>query len=369
MKHYVEHPGIYVITLYPREGNAADSTAMQVGKNPNCSGGFPMVSKLNTVAGLVLAALFTAAGLMASEPVSMTIAAGNNQAAPPSGGFATPLQVTVVDGSSVPAAGVSVTFAINPGANGAGGSFGGSATVLTDNTGTATAPTLTANGTTGKFTVVATAGSLTQTFHLVVGAATAISLTAPVTTSILSQNVTFTATVTGNSPNGNVTFFDGSNVLGYEKVTGGVAALSTRFLPAGPNSITAIYDGDAANAPSAVSGAKTVTVTAYARSDYRSSLAGAPAFYGSGAKGDFVLVVDVNGDGVADVVQLSDWTSSFTTFLGKGDGTFAATAPASPGNGACTTPAGAGSAVTCDAGGLPVFAAAGDFNGDGKPDL
>lgn len=77
--------------------------------------------------------------------------------------FATPLSVTVRDGSGNPLSGVVVTFTIRTG--GASGTFAGGATTVTATTnasGIATAPTLTANGTTGGFTVSATAPSATN---------------------------------------------------------------------------------------------------------------------------------------------------------------------------------------------------------------
>src|SRR5581483_4815153 len=70
----------------------------------------------------------------------------------------------------------------------------------------------------------------------------------------------------------------------------------------------------------------------------------------------------------ADVVKLnSDQTDlSFNVLLGQGDGTFAGAAPPTLGGGKCTAP---GPAITCDAGGVSISGAIGDFNGDGKPDL
>ncbi len=63
-----------------------------------------------------------------------------------------------------------------------------------------------------------------------------------------------------------------------------------------------------------------------------------------------VVVADVNGDGIADLVTGDAGSNSASVFLGKGDGTFAA--PLSPSVG--TNPVGIG---------------IGDFNGDGLPDL
>jgi len=66
--------------------------------------------------------------------------------------------------------------------------------------------------------------------------------------SMISQPVTFTATVnpsSGSIPNGEiVTFYNGTNTLGTAGTAGGVAVFTTSSLPAGTSSITATYSGD-----------------------------------------------------------------------------------------------------------------------------
>ncbi len=80
--------------------------------------------------------------------VNYTISAtgGTPQSAVTGNAFATPLQATVTE-SGTPQAGILVTFAAP--ANGASGSFSGSATVSTGANGVATAPAFTANSTVG----------------------------------------------------------------------------------------------------------------------------------------------------------------------------------------------------------------------------
>lgn len=71
------------------------------------------------------------------------------------------------------------------------------------------------------------------------------------TAASLSQAVTLTATVTGSSPSGSVTFMDGGTAIGTATLSGGTATLAPKtFAPTGSHSITAAYSGDAVNAPS-----------------------------------------------------------------------------------------------------------------------
>lgn len=94
----------------------------------------------------------------------MTITAGSNQSTAVGTAFATGLAVKVTDQFQNPLSAIAVTFAA-PG-SGASGSFATSATVNTNASGIATAPTLTANSTPGAYQVTASAGSLSQSFSL-----------------------------------------------------------------------------------------------------------------------------------------------------------------------------------------------------------
>jgi hypothetical protein len=65
------------------------------------------------------------------------------------------------------------------------------------------------------------------------------------------QSVTFTATVTGATPTGNVTFKDGGKILGTASLNGsGQAVFTIKSLSVGRHPITATYNGDASNASS-----------------------------------------------------------------------------------------------------------------------
>jgi adhesin/invasin len=99
---------------------------------------------------------------------NLAISSGNNQMVAVNGAYASLVaQVTDSDGNGV--SGVAMTFTVTAGATGASGSFtstsSGTESVNTDANGNATVSDLTANGTTGAFTVVAapTTATLTPT--------------------------------------------------------------------------------------------------------------------------------------------------------------------------------------------------------------
>ncbi|WP_431096854.1 Ig-like domain repeat protein [Polaromonas aquatica] len=122
--------------------------------------------------------------------------------------------------------------------------------------------------------------------------APAMAFAAPTTTALSSsagtapvgQNITLTATVTGASPTGNVTFKDGSTTLGTGAVTGGVATLATNALTLGSHTLSADYAGDANNDPSS-SSAVTVAINSGTLTWQ----------YGYDAMGRPTTVVDPNG--------------------------------------------------------------------------
>jgi hypothetical protein len=91
-------------------------------------------------------------------------------------------------------------------------------------------------------------------------AASSVTLTAAPKTSYQTENVTLTATVTPSSAVGNITFNNGSTVLGTAALSAGSAALTISTLPVAANSVTATYIGDGALASSTSAGV-TVTVT------------------------------------------------------------------------------------------------------------
>jgi hypothetical protein len=194
----------------------------------------------------------TAALLMALTPNSITVSGGNNQSTPVNSVFASPLQATVRDSSNIPVPGVTVTFTAP--ASGASATFSGINTIsaITNGSGVASV-SATANATVGSYAVNATvAGVVTPaSFNLTNTAISSVTLTSSLNPSNFGQSVTFTATVTGVSPTGTVTFKDGGTVLGTGTLNAnGQATFTTSSLSVGSHSITAAYGGDANNVAS-----------------------------------------------------------------------------------------------------------------------
>src|SRR5438105_1380517 len=132
----------------------------------------------------------------------------------------------------------------------------GSSATLNVNAGSAAAGAYT-------LTVTGTEGSVTHTttVQLTVTAPTKSTTTTTLSSSpnpsLVGQTVTFTATVTSTSstiPNGEtITFTFNGTVLGTATTSAGTASLGVSSLPAGSDTVTASYPGDATNQPSSAS--------------------------------------------------------------------------------------------------------------------
>jgi hypothetical protein len=112
-------------------------------------------------------------------------------------------------------------------------------------------------------------------------ATTATTLSSTPNPSSLSQNVTFTAVVTGayqGTVSGSVTFMNGQASLGSAPIANGKATLSNAFTAGGTDSITAVYAGDSNNQGS-TSGAVSQVVNSDPTTTTLSS-SGSPAFVG-----------------------------------------------------------------------------------------
>jgi YVTN family beta-propeller protein len=205
-------------------------------------------------------------------PAKITIVKGDNQDGTINAPFALPLVVLITDANDNPVPNATVNFLSIAGATGANGVLAaGSATTGQDGT---ASDSITANSTTGTFTVTATgtglpAGSNSVTFNLrnVSGtsttALTANGQAANVTV-MYGDTLTLQATVGPSGATGSVTFLDNDVAIPGSPVTisaGGLAILNTTTLQAGgPYPITAAYTGDA-NYGGSTSNIAEVTVT------------------------------------------------------------------------------------------------------------
>ena len=120
------------------------------------------------------------------------------------------------------------------------------------------------------------------------------------------DEITFTATVTGDSPTGTVEFFDGAVSLGSAPVAGGEAALSTSSLAVGVHSVTAVYSGDGSN-DGDTSSAQSVTVLTEVAISIETSDPN------PGVGEEITLTATVTGDNPTGTVEFFDGDTSLGT--------------------------------------------------------
>ncbi len=184
---------------------------------------------------IVLLCTLGLAGKAQAQFAPPTVTNVNPNTGPPGGGT-----TVVITGTNF-----FIVTAVNFGSNPAGSFTVNSPTQIT-----ATAPAGTG---TVDITVTAAGGTSATNAadrftYAVVGSTT--SLSSSQNPSSAGQPVTFTATVSGFTPTGTVTFFDGGTPIGTATLTGGTASFTTSSLSVGNHSITAHYSGDINNAPS-----------------------------------------------------------------------------------------------------------------------
>jgi len=158
-------------------------------------------------------------------------------------------------------------------------------------------------------------------------AATTTALASSLNLSKFGQSVTLTATVTaqfGGKPTGTVTFSDGTTTLGTISMSNGEAVLATMALPAGTDSITAVYGGNTnlagstSKAVNQVVGTAT-TATAIASSPNPSAFGQSVTFTAT-VKGQY-------GGSPTGAVTFKDGTTTLgTASVSNGEAEFATTA-------------------------------------------
>jgi hypothetical protein len=226
--------------------------------------------------------------------------------------FPKPLAVSVKDLGGNPVSGVAVTFRAPQ--SGASAVLSG-ATAVTDASGTASV-TATANHTPGSYSVTATAGTFSAGFSLsnTLALPSTITLASAASTSVFGAPVLLTATITPSSATGRVTFYDGVTILGTKPLSAGTASLSTILLPAGTRKLRAFYSGDGSFVSSTSNGISQRVNAAAGGSFVQAPLNVPP--------GGRPVAADFNGDGRADIAYSTG--STVAVLLGKGDGSFQA---------------------------------------------
>jgi hypothetical protein len=150
--------------------------------------------------------------------------------------------------------------------------------------------------------VASTSPSIGETL---LAATTSTALTTSLTPSIAGAPVTFTAAVTGSGgiPTGTVTFLSGGTTLGTGTPNSkGVATLTTSSLAVGPDSLTAVYGGDAKDNGS--TSATLVQTVQIATSSTTLATSANPSTFGSSVT--FTATVATNGGGATGTVTFSD---------------------------------------------------------------
>jgi hypothetical protein len=197
-------------------------------------------------------------------------------------------------GSGTPSG--TVTFLDGGTSIGSGTLSGGTATFSTSALAVATHSITASYGGDGNFNG-STSGNVNQTVNQDGTSTTVASSTNP---SASGQSVTFTATVTANSPGsgaptGTVTFLDGGASIGSATLSGGTASFSTSALSVGNHTISASYGGDA-NFTGSTSSAITQTVNAPGATHYSVS---APSSSTAGSAFTITVTALTSTNGVA----------------------------------------------------------------------
>jgi hypothetical protein len=174
-------------------------------------------------------------------------------------------------------------------------------------TGVAASPTIVSglsNGTSYDFKV-ATTNAVGTSAYSIISSATPFAPTATIVTSNLNPAtvgavVTFTATVSGNTPTGNVSFYAGATLIGTDALNASFqASITTSSLTVGTHSITATYAGNPNNSASTSTAlSQVIEILSYA------------SWSTNGAQGLTLGVndsptADPDGDGISNLMEFA----------------------------------------------------------------
>ena len=196
---------------------------------------------MKTATILIVLFLGTASSLTAALTATTTTLSSSPN--PSTYGQAVTFTATVTSSLGAPPDGETVTFTESAKTLGTGTLSGGSATLTISTLKTATDPIKAEYVGDGTY-----AASTSNTVLQVVDpATTTTTLTSSLNPANVDQSVVLTASVTpeySGTVTGNVVFSNGSTKLATVALSGGVANYTTATLPAGADSITAVYNGN-----------------------------------------------------------------------------------------------------------------------------
>ena len=148
-----------------------------------------------------------------------------------------------------------------------------------------------------------------------------ISLISSPNPSTLGQLVTLTATI-NSAATGEVTFYDGVNILGSAALSGGQATWTTRLLPSGTNNLTVEYGGNSTY------GFSTSPVHVQIVNASLDNALTPATSYKVDLAPRALVTADFNRDGILDLATVNysypNTSGSINVLLGNGNGTFQA---------------------------------------------
>ena len=347
----------------PASGVVVTFTAPSSGASGSFAGGTNVTTATTNSSGVATSPVFTANATAGTYTVAATVAgvsspanfsltnttgvseiitatSGTPQSTVINATFALPLVATVTTGGS-PTSGVLVTFTAP--LSGASGSFAGggnTATSITNSSGVATAPTFTANGTTGTYTVAATAtgastaANFTLTNNPVTEAITAASGTPQSATINTAFAAPLVANVTNNgSPLSGVVVTFTAPGGGASGTFAGSTNMATATTDSNGNATSPIFAANGATgtytvsaATSGVTTAATFSLTNTAPVELITATSGTPqsATVNTAFAAPLVATVTIGGT-VASGVSVT-----FTAPISGASGTFAGATNVSP---------------------------------------
>ncbi len=145
-------------------------------------------------------------------------------------------------------------------------------------------------------------------------ASTTTDLTSLLSTATDTDTITFTADVKGSgTPTGSITLNDGTEQIGAAPLANGTATLTLATLPVGVHNLTAVYSGDANNAPSTSSNLTETIVSPSAPTLTSIAVTPANPSITKGATQQFSATGTYSDASTADITSQVTWASGTTS--------------------------------------------------------